>query len=121
MCAGAHGRPPNTGRTLCVQKGITLSPREGLRDEAVRTAIYIEGGVIQLVLTPDNEWEKRALNSFAEKPVEAQIFDGAFYDCRGGWTRQTRHYESLGGYSRNEDRSLILRIAQPQLTELPKD
>jgi hypothetical protein len=80
----------------------------------LRTAIYIEDGVIQLVLTPDNDWEKKALDSFAEKPVNAQIYHGAFYDCRGGWTRQTTHYESFGGYSRNEDRSLILRVDQPK-------
>jgi hypothetical protein len=78
----------------------------------MRTAIYIENGTIQLVLTPESDWEKKALNSFAEKPVAAQIFQGAFYDCRGGWTRQTAYYESYGGYSRNEDRSLILRVAQ---------
>lgn len=76
----------------------------------MRTAIYIEDGVIQLVLTPDNEWEKKALASFSENPVKAQIFDGTFYDCRGGWTRQSTHYHSMGGYSRNEDRSLILRV-----------
>jgi hypothetical protein len=78
----------------------------------MRTAIYIEDGVIQLVLTPDNEWERRAINSFADKPVNVQIFDGGFYDCRGGWTRQTHHFQHFSGVSRNDERSLILRINQ---------
>lgn len=80
----------------------------------MRTAIYIEDGTIQLVLTPDNEWEKKALASFSENPVKAQIFSGAFYDCRGGWIRQTTHYQSMMGVSRNEDQSLILRVDQPK-------
>jgi hypothetical protein len=78
----------------------------------MRTAIYIEDGVIQLVLTPDNEWEKKALSSFEDKSFTTRIISGSFYDCRGGWTRQSALYESMGGYRRDEDRSLILRVDQ---------
>lgn len=75
----------------------------------MKTAIYIEDGIVQLVLTPENEFEKNALKSFEDKPTETQIFTGAFYDCRGGWIRQTRYYD--GVYGQSEDRSLILRTA----------
>ena len=79
----------------------------------MRTSIYIEGDVIQLVLTPDNDWEKKALGSFHDKAFTAKFFDGAFYDCRGGWTRQTPHYSSFMGSDREEN-SLILRAEPSQ-------
>lgn len=71
----------------------------------MKTAIYIEDGVAQLVITPENDFEKNALRSFEYKPTEAQIFAGSFYDCRGGWARQTDYHPSA-------DRSLILRVTQ---------
>lgn len=69
----------------------------------MKTAVYIEDGVVQLVLTPENDFEKNALRSFEDKPLDTRIFVGAFYDCRGGWTRQTEYV------LRNCERSLILR------------
>jgi len=78
----------------------------------MKTAIYIEEGIVQLVITPENDFEKNALSSFEDKPMECEIFSGTFYDCRGGWTMQSKHYESTmcGGGDHN-DRSLILRMA----------
>ena len=78
----------------------------------MKTAIYIEDGVVQLVITPEREFEKSALRSFEEKPMEAKVFAGTFYDCRGGWVRQAGYFG--GGMfqgSDNNDRSLILRMA----------
>lgn len=69
----------------------------------MKTAIYIENGLVQLVLTPENEWEKSALRSFEGGVPKATIHHGSFYDCRGGWTR---HSEGTN------DRSLILRVEQ---------
>lgn len=77
----------------------------------MKTAIYIEDGVVQLVITPEGEFEKNALKSFEDKPVEAKVFAGSFYDCRGGWTRQKQYY-SPSGYSDSNDRSLIIRMAE---------
>lgn len=73
----------------------------------MKTAVYIEEGTVQLVLTPENEFEKNALRSFENKPLNARIFVGSFYDCRGGWVRQAHYY--YGQYGESEDRSLILR------------
>jgi hypothetical protein len=79
----------------------------------LKTAIYIEDGVLQVVITPESEFEKRALSTLENKPLEAQIFSGAFYDCRGGWVRQTAYHAN---YS-SGDTSLIVRIAEPKPAE----
>lgn len=80
----------------------------------MKTAIYIEDGVVQLVITPETEFEKNSLKSFNEKPLETKIFSGAFYDCRGGWTRQTRFINSsmYGNDWESKDVSLILRMGK---------
>lgn len=73
----------------------------------MKTAIYIEDGVVQLVLT---DFEKNALKSFQAAPLKAQMFSGTFYDCQGGWTRQTKTHPSYGHEEIKDDISLILRM-----------
>ena len=75
----------------------------------MKTAIYIEDGVVQVVLTPESDFEKTALRMFEDKEHTSQIFSGSFYDCRGGWVRQTNHYHSTPFGDSNE-RSLIIKI-----------
>ena len=75
----------------------------------MKTAIYIEDGTVQLVITPETEHEKNSLTIFNDKPLEAKIFSGSFYDCRGGWIKQKEHYQTYGGKDHN-DKSLIIRI-----------
>ena len=78
----------------------------------MKTAIYIEDGVVQLVITPESDFEKSALRSFEEKPMEAKVFAGTFYDYRGGWVRQAGYFSGgMFNGSDNNDRSLILRMA----------
>ena len=73
----------------------------------MKTAIYIEDGRLQLVLTPETDFEKSALKTLISRKVSAEIFEGAFYACAGGWTRQ-RH--SWGGrVDNNSTDSLIIR------------
>lgn len=80
----------------------------------MKTAIYIEDGVVQLVITPQTEFEKNALSGFAAKPLAVKIFEGTFYDCRGGWVRQTAHYDACT-YGRNDsDRSIILQVRKDE-------
>jgi len=76
----------------------------------MKTAIYIEDGVLQCVLTPDTDFEKHVLFSFHEQPFTAKIFTGAFYDCRGGWTRQRPYLPSTPNNPYSEVGSLILRV-----------
>lgn len=82
----------------------------------MKTAIYIEDGVVQLVITPESEFEKAALRSFEREPIEAKVFSGAFYDCRGGWVRQSGDYPNHGFGGDTSEKSLILRMsAKPEL------
>lgn len=78
----------------------------------MKTAIYIEDGTVQLVITPETDFEKNALSTFRERPLDAKIFSGSFYDCRGGWIRQQGYFDNKSYYSGtdNNDKSLILRI-----------
>lgn len=73
----------------------------------MKTAIYIEDGIVQLVITPETEFEKSALSSMNGE-IDAEIFRGQFYDCRGGWTRQKEVYQSIHGEN-TSDNSLIIR------------
>jgi len=78
----------------------------------MKTAIYIEDGVVQLVITPESEFEKNALTTIQNDPVEVEVFSGSFYDCRGGWVRQTRFDDqNTLGISDSNDKSIILRVA----------
>lgn len=83
----------------------------------MKTAIYIEDGVVQLVITPESEFEKSALGSFSKDPLKAEIFNGTFYDCRGGWTRQSAffHHGQFDDGSAH-DTSLILRMTTTKET-----
>ncbi len=78
----------------------------------MKTAIYIEDGVTQLVLTPETEYEKDIVHAFGKKLSRVQVFEGQFYDCRGGWIRQTAYYPERGSPMQHErrDSSLIMRI-----------
>jgi len=75
----------------------TFSTFEQYAKDDMKTAIYIEDGIVQLVLTPDSEFERNAVSTFANKPFDAVFREGSFYTCAGGWIR---HNE--------QDRSLIL-------------
>lgn len=77
----------------------------------MKTAIYIEQGITQLVLTPDNEWEKKIVESISTGSQAVEIKRGSFYQCRGNWVRFDE---------RQEDESLILVVGiKPDATENP--
>ncbi|MFZ4696056.1 MAG: hypothetical protein ACOYMV_13105 [Verrucomicrobiia bacterium] len=77
----------------------------------MKTAIYVEDGTVQLVITPESDFEKNAIQTFGDGPVQAQMFRGTFYDCRGGWVRQSEYNSHLYDLSADKgDRSLILRM-----------
>ena len=82
----------------------------------MKTAIYIEDGVVQLVITPQSEFEKNALRSFGQSPMTAKVMSGSFYDCKGGWIRQKETYG--GGVNSTDDHSLILRMDKQEV-EIP--
>ena len=77
----------------------------------MKTAIYIEDGTVQLVITPESDFEKDAMRTFSNGEIDAKMFSGSFYDCRGGWVRQAEYNPPTNWQSCDkEDRSLILRI-----------
>ena len=78
----------------------------------MKTAIYIEDGTVQLVITPESEFEKNALSTFENRPLDAKLHSGSFYDCRGGWVRQKGYYEPGFHGTDNNDRSLILTMKE---------
>ena len=73
----------------------------------MRTALYIEQGILQVVLTPETEQEKRVLDLIEHKD-KVQWFRGSFYETRGGWMRY-----DMGATSK-DDSSLILRLDEPR-------
>ena len=77
----------------------------------MKTAIYIEDGLVQLVITPESDFEKDSMRVFADGNVKAKMFRGSFYDCRGGWVRQSQYNQHLHDLSADSgDKSLILRV-----------
>lgn len=88
----------------------------------MKTAIYIEDGVVQLVLTPEGEYEEQIVKSFGNRLSEVKVFNGSFYDCRGGWVRQTaRRERPYQHYTDGDchDSSLILRVSErPKAPEI---
>jgi len=67
----------------------------------MKSAIYIDEGVTQIALTPENEWEKNALKMI-NSSEGVKSFWGGFYECQGGWYRHR-----AGNYPQD---SLIFRI-----------
>ena len=53
----------------------------------MKVALYIEDGVQQLVMTPENDHERGALALLHEDKYALSIKRGEFYECRGGWNR----------------------------------
>jgi hypothetical protein len=79
----------------------------------MKTAIYIEDGTVQLVLTPETDFEKDAIGKF-NGPNQAELFNGTFYDCRGGWVKQSEFVQGgLHGVPPYRDHSLIIRKTEP--------
>lgn len=53
----------------------------------MKTALYMEDGLVQVVITPETDMEKRLLDLLHEGPAQFELKRGAFYECRGGWMR----------------------------------
>jgi hypothetical protein len=59
----------------------------------MKIALYVEDGRTQIVLTPQTPAEKAVLDNV--KPgAELSVKRGSFYECRGGWVRQSQNDES---------------------------
>lgn len=61
----------------------------------MKTAIFIQDGDTQLVLTPETKWEESVLKGIADGKEEVEIRRGEFYECQGGWWRGGGGNDSL--------------------------
>lgn len=64
----------------------------------MKIALYIEDGLQQIVLTPENDTEKKIIEKMHGK-AKLSVYKGSFYHCQGGWTRQG-----------SDDTSTIIRL-----------
>lgn len=70
----------------------------------MKIALYIEDGLEQIVLTPESDTERGIIGKLHDGSRELTIKQGSFYECQGGWVRQ----------SKNDDSTLIvLRAKEP--------
>jgi hypothetical protein len=60
----------------------------------MKIALYIEDGREQIVLTPENDPEKKLLDLIGKDTRSVRIYRGGFYRCQGGWTRQSSETDS---------------------------
>lgn len=82
----------------------------------MKIALYIEDGLEQIVLTPDSATEKAILDKIHDGSRELSIQRGAFYGCRGGWTRWTDPPRSSiygGSTVQDESTMIVLRPTAP--------
>jgi len=73
----------------------------------MKTAVYIEDGVSQIVLTPETEMEKALVDKLSNDEYNIRIFKGEFFDCRAGYARY-----AVGG-----DESLMIRLERKEVSE----
>lgn len=85
----------------------------------MKTAIYIEDSVLQLVLTPETKWEQSALDQLKDKALTAKFHNGQFYDCAGGWVRQRRLVAGCEHDTASEASLMIRADVVPESRESP--
>lgn len=61
----------------------------------MKTAIYIEDGVTQIVLTPETEWEKKIISSADLGEKVARIMRGGFFANQAGYFRHDETPDGL--------------------------
>lgn len=78
----------------------------------MRTALFLEDGVCQIVLTPESAEERRLLGLFQDNKV-LKVYRGSFYDCEGGWVRQG------AAIDRDEDSLIFVLRKEEEKNERP--
>ena len=61
----------------------------------MKTAIYIEDGLTQLVLTPETDFEKGVIGKIDRGKQGVGLHKGSFYYWQGGWVREGSDDNSL--------------------------
>lgn len=60
----------------------------------MRTALYMEGRVLQVVLTPEDAFEA-SIVALVEARQDVAVRRGSFYETVGGWVREGADRDSL--------------------------
>lgn len=71
----------------------------------MKTAIYIEDGVTQLVLTPQTEWEQKVVDMITDGNRNISIIKGSFYEGRKNDCDYFKRSEYV------DDESLIIKTS----------
>lgn len=81
----------------------------------MKIALYIEDGLEQIVLTPDSATEKAILDKIHDGSRALAIRRGAFYGCRGGWTR----WKQGGAYNAfvDDESTMIVLSMNPRVEQ----
>jgi len=61
----------------------------------MKTSILSQDGNMQLILTPETDFEKEVIEKYGSEFNSVDIYKGNFSDCKGGWTRLYETEESL--------------------------
>lgn len=71
----------------------------------MKSALYIEDGLVQLVLTPQTAAERSILKHLENEEIRcAHVIQGSFGGCRGGYIRM------FEGGPHDNNRSLIIKM-----------
>lgn len=79
----------------------------------MKIALYVEDGLEQIVLTPETGTEKGIIGKLHDNTRELSIYQGSFYECRGGWIRHSDNWAE-------RDSTMIVLRRKP-LTKPPED
>lgn len=60
----------------------------------MKIALYIEDGLEQIVLSPESDTERGIIGKLHDGSRELSIKKGSFYECQGGWVRQSQNENS---------------------------
>ncbi len=75
----------------------------------MKTAILTLDGMLQIILTPETEHEKMAVDMFKDNEGKAVVLAGGqFFECQGGWTRLQMADGHI--HAENKERSLFIRL-----------
>ena len=80
----------------------------------MKTTIVIQEGTTQIVLTPETDQEKSALNLVNSKGVETVLKFGNFSDCRGGWVRYYEYHPSDWDEEKIDSLMIVLKKNKEQ-------
>ncbi len=71
----------------------------------MKTILVIQENKQQVVLTPENDYEKNILKLIESQKVKTTMKVGKFSDCQGGWIR---YYDFDDRFNQNKFDSLMV-------------